>query len=728
MLYFSLNQNFVSLGGLRRIEYFSLPPRLRKGLIVSQDRTLMSLQKVGRYEIVEELGRGAMGLVYKALDPTIGRTVALKTMRLDVHGLETEDMLRRFKNEARAAGLLNHPNIVTIYDAGEDQGIFYIAMEFIEGTTLHAVLTERRVLPPEEVIEISRQACNGLDYAHFHSIVHRDIKPANIMITPNGTVKIMDFGIAKAGGGVTNTGQVLGTPNYMSPEQVKGKTLDGRSDLFSFGVILYEMITGEKPFVGQNVTTIIYKIVNESPIAPRDLDVTVHPGLSSVVTKVLAKAPDDRYQSGAALMSDLEKYKSVGSNLGATAVLPASAAASQAELTLVLPATGAVAEMAATQRVSAGAAAATAPAKTPGKPMMVEKPGTTVIETHKIRLLIGAMIAIFLLAVAIAGFGYYQHRVALKDKASADATLKVDKTIKEATPQIVVPAPVPDPTPETEANPAKQSAQTPDKSKTPKPLVAAVKASSSPNKVFSHQAELRLGSTPDGAKVEVDGWSEPNWVTPFKASNLGAGPHTVVFVKPGYIEETRKVEVDAGKSLAVSVQLNPTVSSVLVTSNPSGANIWIDGKDTGKTTPAPIIVEKGSHSITVRKQGFKDVSTSEVLAEGQTLNYSPVLLPNTTVAEMEEEGQGHGGNWLKRTFGGETIPEGKGLVHIRTLPKGATISVDGKVAAKKTDVHWPVDPGTYEIVLQKEGYKPVHRTIRVELGKLKNVDEVLEKQ
>jgi hypothetical protein len=685
----------------------------------------MSLQRVGRYEIIEELGRGAMGLVYKALDPTIGRTVALKTMRLDVHGLETEDMLRRFKNEARAAGLLNQPNIVTIYDAGEHEGIFYIAMEFIEGTTLHAILTERRVLPPEEVIEISRQACKGMDYAHSNSIVHRDIKPANIMITPNGTVKIMDFGIAKAGGGVTNTGQVLGTPNYMSPEQVKGKTLDGRSDLFSFGVILYEMITGEKPFVGQNVTTIIYKIVNESPIAPRDLDVTVHPGLSAVVTRVLAKSPDDRYQSGAALMNDLEKYKSLGSTLGATAVLTASAAATQAEPTLVLPATGSVPEMASTQKVSAGAAAAASPAKTPNKPRAVDKPGTTVIETHKIRLFVGGVVAIFLLAAAIAGYGYYQHRVALKLAEHADAQLALDKSIKAETPQPTVPPPIPDPTPEAETQPAvtAKPAQTQER-----PKSKLVKATSSPNTVFSHQAELRIGSTPDGAKVEVDGWSEPNWVTPFKASNLAAGTHTVIFTKPGYIEETRKVEAAAGKSVTVSVQLNPTISSVMVTSTPSGANIWIDGKDTGKTTPAAVVLEKGQHSVTVRKQGFKEVSTTEVLAEGQTLNYSPVLLPNTTVAQMEEEGQGRGGNWFKRAFGGETIPEGKGLVHIRTLPKGATISVDGHVASKTTDVQWPADPGTYEIVLQKDGYKPVRRTVRVEKGKLKNVDEVLEKQ
>src|SRR5579863_4332036 len=280
----------------------------------------MSVQTVGRYEISGELGRGAMGVVYKALDPTIGRAVALKTMRLDTQGLETTEVLRRFRNEARAAGLLTHPNIVTIFDAGEQDGMFFLAMELMEGTTLQALLNEKRLLSPEETIRISRQICKGLDYAHANRIVHRDIKPANIMITPDGTAKIMDFGIAKTGGGMTSTGQVLGTPNYMSPEQVKGKDLDGRSDLFSFGVVLYEMVTGEKPFVGQNVTTIIYKIVNETPIPPRDLDVTIHPGLSMVVTKTLAKSPDERYQTGEELTKDLENYKSLGSNPSSTSV------------------------------------------------------------------------------------------------------------------------------------------------------------------------------------------------------------------------------------------------------------------------------------------------------------------------------------------------------------------------------------------------------------------------
>src|SRR6476469_1940197 len=432
---------------------------------------MMSIQTVGRYEITGELGRGAMGVVYKALDPTIGRTVALKTMRLDVHGLDAQEMVRRFQNEARAAGVLNHPNIVTIYDAGEQDGIFYIAMEFIEGTTLHELLTEKRVLATEEVLQLTRQICRGLDYAHSNSIVHRDIKPANIMITGNGTVKIMDFGIAKSGGQVTNTGQVLGTPNYMAPEQVKGRQLDGRSDLFSLGVILYEMLTGEKPFVGQNVTTIIYKIVNENPITPRDLDVTVHPGLSAIVTKALAKAPDDRYQTGADLVRDLENYKLAGSvRTGSTAsISPASA---PPEKTLVLPV-----------RVVSGstvraAAAAPAPAKWP---IPLRRP-TTAILSSKRSVLFATIVTILILGCAMGGYAYHRTQVKMRQLAEEAKAKEAQQAAAREPIAIAIPAPTPASkeviAPDTTVKffPAKKSGNA---QKAPPPQ----KATSSPNKV-----------------------------------------------------------------------------------------------------------------------------------------------------------------------------------------------------------------------------------------------------
>jgi len=671
----------------------------------------MSIQTVGRYEITGELGRGAMGVVYKALDPTIGRTVALKTMRLDVHGLDAQEMVRRFQNEARAAGVLNHPNIVTIYDAGEQDGIFYIAMEFIEGTTLHELLAEKRVLATDEVLQLTRQICRGLDYAHSNGIVHRDIKPANIMITGNGTVKIMDFGIAKSGGQVTNTGQVLGTPNYMAPEQVKGRQLDGRSDLFSLGVILYEMLTGEKPFVGQNVTTIIYKIVNENPITPRDLDVTVHPGLSAIVTKALAKAPDDRYQTGADLVRDLENYKLAGPvRTGGTAAI--SPAPNAPEKTLVLR-----------LRVVDGntaRAAAAAPALAK-KPIPVKRP-TTAILSSKRSVLMATIVTILVLGFAMGGYAYHRTRVKMQQLAEEAKAKELQEAAREPI-AIAIPAPTPAPkeeiAPDTTVKffPAKKSAPA------QKVVPAPFKATSSPNKVFVAQSELKLLSQPDSAKVEIDGWSEPNWVTPFTASHLAAGMHTIVFSKSGYLQQTKSVESVAGKSIDVSAELAPSVSTIVVTSNPQGANVWVDGKDSGLTTPTQLTVEKGFHKVTVRKAGFKEMSTEETVAEGQTLSFSPVLL---SVNVQPEDGKSP--NPLRRFFGTDTIPEGKGLVHIRTNPEGATIMVDGKAAPKKTNARWPADPGVYSIVLQMNGYKPVHRNIKVQKGKVVNIDELLEKQ
>jgi serine/threonine-protein kinase len=276
-----------------------------------------ALTKAGRYQIVGELGRGSMGVVYQGFDPVIGRTVAIKTML--PQGLspqEFQEYKTRFQREAMAAGILAHPNIITVYDFGEDNGVLYLAMEFLEGKSLEKIAQEQTVLPIETILPIYDQVCSALDHAHRNKIVHRDIKPANIMILQNGLVKVTDFGIAKMMAmGMTQAGQILGTPNYMSPEQVKGRQIDGRSDIFSLGVILYELMTGEKPFGGQNITTVIYKIINENPTPPRELDASIPAGLSYVISKALAKNIDERYQTCRELAEDLRNYK----NLGGTA-------------------------------------------------------------------------------------------------------------------------------------------------------------------------------------------------------------------------------------------------------------------------------------------------------------------------------------------------------------------------------------------------------------------------
>ncbi|HEY2823369.1 MAG TPA: protein kinase [Candidatus Acidoferrum sp.] len=286
---------------------------------------MTAILKAGRYEIVGELGRGAMGVVYKATDPVIGRPVAVKTIKLSEQGtgLTRAELIARFQTEARAAGLLTHHNIVVVYDAGEEDGLFYITMELVEGKSLQTLIDAGHAFPLPRVLRIMEQACNALQFAHENNIVHRDIKPANIMLTGDDTVKVTDFGTAKIlqFGTVQQTAHVMGTPSYMSPEQVKGRAVDGRTDVFSLGVMLYEMITGEKPFPGESITTVIYKIVNEEPVPPRTIDPTIHPGISASVLRALAKEPEDRYQSCHEFLEDLRNYRSISSEANSRATV-----------------------------------------------------------------------------------------------------------------------------------------------------------------------------------------------------------------------------------------------------------------------------------------------------------------------------------------------------------------------------------------------------------------------
>src|SRR5438477_9205663 len=293
-----------------------------------------TLTKAGRYEISGELGRGAMGVVYHAKDPVIGRPVAVKTLQLSEEGtgLTRAELLARFQTEARAAGLLTHPNIVVIFDAGEEDGLFFITMELVEGKSLQHMLDAGQMFPIPRMLRIMEQTCSALQFAHERNIVHRDIKPANLMLTPDDTVKITDFGTAKIlqFGTVQQTAHVMGTPSYMSPEQIKGKVVDGRSDIFSLGVVLYEMVTGEKPFPGQNITTVIYKIVNEEPVPPRQIDPSIHPGISAVVMRALEKEPEQRYQSCREMLEDLRNYRAqgaAGGNANSTLVMGGSSPA-----------------------------------------------------------------------------------------------------------------------------------------------------------------------------------------------------------------------------------------------------------------------------------------------------------------------------------------------------------------------------------------------------------------
>jgi len=288
------------------------------------------MNKLGKYQIRRTLGKGAMGIVYEGFDPVIERTVAIKTiLPSQLTADESVAVMARFKREAQAAGRLNHPGIVAIYEYGEDvaqdisdeeatmmaapskaqgaQRVAFIAMEFVKGRELRDYFEKGERFPMKEVVRIMAEMLDALDHAHAQGVVHRDMKPANIILLENGKVKIADFGIARLEASeLTQTGMILGTPSYMSPEQFMGQPLDGRSDLFSCGVILYQLLTGEKPFTGESTTTIMYKVLREEPVPPSELNLSLEPALDAVVKKALAKAPAQRFQSGREFAQALE--------------------------------------------------------------------------------------------------------------------------------------------------------------------------------------------------------------------------------------------------------------------------------------------------------------------------------------------------------------------------------------------------------------------------------------
>ncbi len=255
---------------------------------------------LGKYELLKILGKGAMGVVYEGYDPIIHRRLAIKTVKLpDPDDTEARGELARFKREAQASGRLSHPNIVGVFDYGETSEIAYIVMEFVDGTTLKQIMDRKERFELTEIVRIMEGLLTGLQYSHERGVVHRDIKPANIMMTSTGEVKIADFGIARIeSSSLTQAGTMMGTPSYMSPEQFMGQTVDARTDIYSSGVMLYQLLTGEKPFDG-GLTAMMHKVLNTEPLPPSALSVTVPHSFDSVVRRAMAKRPGDRYASAA---------------------------------------------------------------------------------------------------------------------------------------------------------------------------------------------------------------------------------------------------------------------------------------------------------------------------------------------------------------------------------------------------------------------------------------------
>jgi tRNA A-37 threonylcarbamoyl transferase component Bud32 len=591
------------------------------------------MDRIGRYKIVRELGRGAMGVVYHAIDPNIGRPVAIKTIALanTRKPEEQERMRERLFREARSAGILSHPGIVTIYDVEQQGDLAYIAMEYVDGPTLDQMLSESRSLAPEQIFSILGQTAVALDYAHQKGIVHRDIKPANIMIAADGTAKITDFGIAKitAAEQFTMTGSIVGTPHYMSPEQVQGLTVDGRSDQFSLAVIAFEMLTGEKPYTGEHLTTVVYKIVAEEPAAPHRINPTLTRDIESAIQKGLAKKPDDRFRNCQEFVSSLEKACAASKGWR-----PLPRGGSLSEPTL--------------------AEGARPPVSLPQgrKPLRSARAGETTI-TEECAEKKGGFLT-FLLAMLVAAgllalIGW-QALPWLSKKGPEGGGRGPDSQAQAAQQQPLNPAPAVSqeqkPSPMSPAEPAKvetapAEAKAADSSQAP-PQTEAAKPDETPAAPKQEAAEaaapvpapkretadapvrprpstppqpqfqpVSIISSPGGATATLDGRSEQSCTTPCTL-NATPGNHEVLFNLPGYGIEHRDIFVGTYPLEMQAVVLRPIGGTLLLTSEPAGARVLVDGKATGQFTPAELRLPPGSYRVTIQKDGRQATQTVEV--------------------------------------------------------------------------------------------------------------------
>ena len=353
----------------------------------------MEAPKLGRYLIQSELGRGAMGIVYRATDSVLERTVAVKTVNMTLEQDGADRYEARFYQEARAAAGLNHPNIVTVHDVGKSGDVMFMAMEYIEGVELRTLMAEGQRVGIAQAVSIAAQIAEGLAYAHQRGVVHRDIKPANIMVVPNGPVKITDFGIARrrAASELTQTGMLLGSPKYMSPEQVIGKRADHRSDIFSLGVILYEMLCGVAPFSGENVTALMYQTVNFVPPPPSSVNSAVPELLDFIAAKMLAKPVEERYQDAQEVVRDLrECERQLAAAAGGQ---PARTLAGQAPAPKIADAASRTVVMAQTlnrSREADKAPAQPAPAEGEGAPQRIAPSFDSLEATQRLAAMTGA--------------------------------------------------------------------------------------------------------------------------------------------------------------------------------------------------------------------------------------------------------------------------------------------------------------------------------------------------
>ncbi len=726
---------------------------------------------IGRFEIVREIGKSELGTVYKAYDPKKKRTVALRVLPADAP--QAIERSREYLLHAKAASVLDSPNIVSIYAGAEEQGLAYVVMEFVEGVPLDAALATQQGFSSSELLDISRQVCRGLDHAHSKDIFHRRLTPPGILTEWDGTVKILDFA-ADPGPLQGKSGDEL---RYLSPEQIQGRAPDARSNVFNWGAILYEMVTGRKAFGEGSPEGVQREILEVMPPAPSEVTPRLPVGISRVVMKALAKNPEYRFQHAGDLVIELEMECGAASRpslpgvpqinvpqinvpqinvpqmsvpqinmplppppppsfapprveappptmpglsyLDSAAVSPAASAPAAPStytprneplLGYAVPAPAAPAASWAKSSAPAAVAPAAAAPKEASQTIAPPAPraaasGPVALTPRQIKILVGVIgAALVVMAIFMIGDSMRARRLRAEAEAAVTAPL-----VSTASPDSFTLTPAPRPEPEPQPTMIEIAPTT----RTAKARRKTVAAPAAPA-----LGQLVVHSAPEGALVQVDGRGAGP--TPLSLPNLSPGQHLVVLSKAGYAAESRNVAVHAGSQAALAVSLNQLAAVASIASDPPGAAIIMDGHDTGKTTPAKLVVGQGSHSLALRKAGYLETSASMTLNPGETFQFQPTLKALGNADDIKQVSK------LKKLIsrGGQ---ENAARVMVHTFPKGAQIMFNSRMMDRASPAEFLLGPGTYEVTLTLTGYRTVHKTISVESNGRMEVNETMER-
>ena len=686
----------------------------------------MICTSIGPFEIVKELAIEGSVCVYKAIDSRSGRTVALRTF-MSTGSEADQDIKARVLQRAKLASALDSPNIASTYGAGSADGLIFVATEYVDGVSLRALLLKQKKFSIWDLLDYTRQVQLALDHARQCGIVHLNLHPGTIMIELDGTLKILNFGILAPASEIPSD-----SLRYFSPEQIKGEPLDVRSNLYSWGAILYEAITGTKLFVEKIGDDLRHAILNDPPLIPDVCREGANGAACDVVLKLMSKSPEDRFQCGAEVVRELETAFRPAQPQPKMCSFTAPAVAKDEEAGVVADSekndgNPPVAEMPVTRPP-----VQSQPPKTPVEaPPMVRPPAiivgrdlapaaraivtspdsqTPAIVVKKARMprplarnsrivyLAGILVVIF--AIAVLGRQLRSSSNAQQQKSSPVETAgaQTDAPAAKGTysdPEAVV-VPVAKPKPRRQPL-ARVEAQ---------PLAPLT-------------GDLVVSSSPAGAQVRIDNDNRSSGVTPFIATELSPGPHTVSIVKDGYAQQAHKVIVEAGRRLSFDVSLTELEAVLAIDSDPQGATILIDGRNSASTTPAHMPLAKGTHSIRLQKPGFFETTTTVQLSPGVTTKVKPAL-----VAMGDTDSIRVGGGKLKRIFGGPG--QNVASMQIRSLPKGARVTINGRALEKLTPVELNLAPGNYQLTIAMEGYKPLRKMVTVSATSKSIVEEALE--